>query len=145
MANSILNVPNQLKQYFKTQNLSQSEIAEKLGTTQQVVSMYISGKRCFGKNAATKWYDAFGFRIGWLISGEEPMFEGDTIKNVNNNSVVGNIIINSPNTTVNKNPEDIRIYKELYEKEHQDNLNLRMKILKLMDKLSAAGISCEDC
>ena len=54
--------------------MSQTEIAKALDIQQAAVSNQLNG-RPFGKNAAAKWNNAFGFRVNWLLTGEGPMFE----------------------------------------------------------------------
>lgn len=63
-----------IKEYFTEIGMSQLEAANALGVQQAAVSNQLNG-RPFGKNSATKWNKAFGFRINWLLTGEGPMFE----------------------------------------------------------------------
>ena len=65
-----------IKEYFTENGISQMEAARILGVQQAAVSNQLNG-RPFGKNSASKWNQAFGFRINWLITGEGAMFDAD--------------------------------------------------------------------
>ncbi len=71
---SELEIGRKIKEYFSEIGMSQVEAAEKLGVQQAAVSNQLNG-RTFGKNSAAKWSAAFGFRAGWLLTGEGPMFD----------------------------------------------------------------------
>lgn len=62
-----------LKAYFKKIKLTQREIAQKLGVTQQSVNAYLNTKP-FGKRSARKWSEVFGFNFDWLMVGAGSMF-----------------------------------------------------------------------
>ncbi len=68
------NIGKKIKEYFSEIGMSQMEAATKLGVQQAAVSNQLNG-RSFGKNSAAKWNAAFGFRTGWLLTGEGPMFD----------------------------------------------------------------------
>ncbi len=67
-------IGKKIKEYFSEIGMSQAEAAEKLGVQQAAVSNQLNG-RSFGKNSASKWNAAFGFRTNWLLTGEGPMFD----------------------------------------------------------------------
>lgn len=71
-----------IKEYFTEIGMSQIEAANALGVQQAAVSNQLNG-RPFGKNSATKWNKAFGFRINWLLTGEGPMFDTEDNNKVN--------------------------------------------------------------
>ena len=66
-----------IKEYFSEIGMSQQDAATALGIQQAAVSNQLNG-RPFGKNSASKWNKAFGFRINWLLTGEGPMFDKDS-------------------------------------------------------------------
>lgn len=66
-----------IKEYFSEAGISQMEVAKVLGVQQAAVSNQLNG-RSFGKNSASKWNKAFGFRINWLMTGEGQMFDIDS-------------------------------------------------------------------
>lgn len=77
--NSSINIQigEAIRSYLENKGLTQCEVAERLGITQGAVSAYYRGKP-FGKNAAPKWSEAFGFRENWLRTGEGEMLIGST-------------------------------------------------------------------
>ena len=70
-------IGNTIKEYFAESGISQAEAAARLGVQQAAVSNQLNG-RAFGKNSASRWNKAFGFRINWLLTGEGPMFDPDS-------------------------------------------------------------------
>ncbi len=69
-----LEIGKKIKEYFSEIGMSQMEAADRLGVQQAAVSNQLNG-RTFGKNSASKWNAAFGFRTNWLLTGEGPMFD----------------------------------------------------------------------
>lgn len=69
-------IGKRIKEYFNEMGMSQLDVAKLLGVQQAAVSNQLNG-RPFGKNSASKWNQAFGFRINWLLTGEGPMFDTD--------------------------------------------------------------------
>ena len=63
-----------LKEYFGNIGLTQSEIAAKLGVSQQAVGAYLNGQP-FGKKVAQKWSDLFKIQYNWLLTGEGTMLK----------------------------------------------------------------------
>ena len=70
-------IGEKIKEYFSEIGMSQTDAAKVLEVQQAAVSNQLNGRR-FGKNAAAKWSNAFGFRLNWLITGEGPMFDADS-------------------------------------------------------------------
>jgi transcriptional regulator with XRE-family HTH domain len=54
---------------------SQKEMAERLGVTQQSISLYIQGKRPISKLLALALAYTDGVNPEWLLSGEAPKFK----------------------------------------------------------------------
>lgn len=67
-------IGEQLKEYFGNIGLTQSEIAAKLGVSQQAVGAYLNGQP-FGKKVAQKWSDLFKIQYNWLLTGEGTMLK----------------------------------------------------------------------
>ena len=65
-------VSEQLKKFFSDLGLSQRQIANRVGVSQQVVQALLNG-RAFGKKTAQVWSTEFGFNPAWLITGEGAM------------------------------------------------------------------------
>ncbi len=70
-----------LKKFFAEKGLSQTKIAEMVGTSQQTVCGLLSNRN-FGKRTAQKWCEVFGFNPAWLITGEGEMFYADKERKV---------------------------------------------------------------
>ncbi|HBE55696.1 MAG TPA: peptidase S24 [Prevotellaceae bacterium] len=71
-----MNISERLKDYFKSRDVSQKEIATQLGVTQGYVALMLNGKQPFGRAAAKKWQEAFGLNASWLMTGEGAMLVG---------------------------------------------------------------------
>lgn len=69
-----LEIGKKIKEYFSESGISQMEVAKILDVQPAAVSNQLNG-RPFGKNSASKWSNAFGFRNSWLLTGEGPMFD----------------------------------------------------------------------
>ena len=67
-------IGNTIKEYFAEIGISQADAAARLGVQQAAISNQLNG-RAFGKNSATRWNKAFGFRVNWLLTGEGLMFD----------------------------------------------------------------------
>jgi transcriptional regulator with XRE-family HTH domain len=67
-------IGERLKEYFGNIGLTQSEIAAKLGVSQQAVGAYLNGQP-FGKKVAQKWSDLFKIQYNWLLTGEGAMLK----------------------------------------------------------------------
>ena len=67
---------NALKKFFADKGLSQTKIAEMVGTSQQTVSGLLSNRN-FGKRTAQRWCEVFGLNPAWLITGEGEMLLAD--------------------------------------------------------------------
>lgn len=99
-----------LKEFFKEKGITQQDAADQLGILQTNVSALLLGKRNFGRKMAEKWSNAFGLRVNWLITGEGPMFEGEsaiTQTNVNGNNVIAHTINNLADTITPSTPSDL--------------------------------------
>lgn len=66
----------QLKLFFKRKNITQQQIASRLGVSQTYVNSLLCGKRNFGRKSAQEWQDAFGISMIWLLTGEGEMMAG---------------------------------------------------------------------
>ena len=67
-------IGERLKEYFGNIGLTQSEIAAKLGVSQQAVGAYLNGQP-FGKKVAQKCSDLFKIQYNWLLTGEGAMLK----------------------------------------------------------------------
>jgi transcriptional regulator with XRE-family HTH domain len=60
---------NDLKEFFRSQGLTQQNIAERFGVSQQYVAALLNGTNSFGKRVAQKWAAEFGLNEAWLLTG----------------------------------------------------------------------------
>lgn len=65
-----------LKKFLQENGLSQTKVAEMVGTSQQTVSELLA-RRNFGKRSAQRWCEVFGLNPAWLITGEGEMLMAD--------------------------------------------------------------------
>lgn len=65
-------VGEKIRTYLESLGMQQQDVANRLEISQSAVSAYYRGKP-FGKNAAQKWSEIFGFRANWLLTGEGDM------------------------------------------------------------------------
>ena len=72
-------VSKALTNFFKSNKTTQEQLASKLNCSQAYVSGLLSNRRSFGKRAAAKWSEAFGFNPLWLMTGEGDMFINDAM------------------------------------------------------------------
>lgn len=60
-----------LKNYFAGQDLTQSDVAERLQVSRTVATNYLNGNKTFGRKAAMKWANTFGIDEVWLLTQGE--------------------------------------------------------------------------
>ena len=135
-------VGRRLKEYFESEGINQSEIAERLNISQAGVSARFTGVRAFGKNAAARWSEEFGFRPGFLITGEGLMFPDDDPRNGGRvvSNVSGSTFTLGDNSPIS-GPSEAEIRSRVLEAE---NKWLRDQLYKAMAKLAALGQPCEE-
>lgn len=73
-----------LKDFFKAQGLTQQNIAERFGVSQQYVAALLNGSTPFGKKVAHKWAEAFGLSEAWLLTGIGSITTGNIVQNNEN-------------------------------------------------------------
>ena len=81
----------ELAEYFKSIGITQEDIANRLGVSQQYVSALLSGKSAFGKKQAQRFQEIWGIQSSWLLTGEGdmlakrkiPLYDTPTIGGVN--------------------------------------------------------------
>lgn len=108
-------IGERLKEYFGNIGLTQSEIAAKLGVSQQAVGAYLNGQP-FGKKVAQKWSELFKIQYNWLLTGEGAMLKES---------------VPIPNETINLNitAMDLRSLLSAIE-QHGDILRMNQEELK---------------
>ena len=62
-------IAREIKDYLVEKGLTMTEVASRLGCSQQAVSNQLSGRK-IGENVARKWAEEFGFSLVHLMTGE---------------------------------------------------------------------------
>lgn len=81
------NLTSELKNFFSSRGVSQSQLADDLDVSQQYVSRLLTGVAPFGKKTATRFSELYGLSVPWLLTGEGPMMAAD-VQTGNSVSVV---------------------------------------------------------
>ena len=79
-------IAREIKDYLAEHNITMTEVASRLGCSQQAVSNQLSGRK-IGENVARKWADAFGFNLVYLMTGEGSLLAPSETSFVNDPSV----------------------------------------------------------
>lgn len=114
-----------LKKFFKSRGLTQQNIAERFGVSQQYVASLLNGANPFGKKVAQRWAAEFGLSESFLLTGEG---EVTTVGVVQNNENGDNF--NGEGITVNKGDSD---YLALLKKKDEQI----DRLLSIIEKLQA--------
>ena len=69
----MIDISNELANFFKDKGLSQTDVAKMLGTTPQYISALFSGRKNVGKKQAVKFEELFGLSASWLLTGKGNM------------------------------------------------------------------------
>lgn len=89
-------IPHKLYEYFKKQDISQSEIAERFKVSKASINALFTGKRAFGKKQAEKFEKEFGISKSWLLTGQgEMLCPNISQENVSGPNVVGESTVNN--------------------------------------------------
>lgn len=73
MDNKHVKVAREIKDYLVGKGITMTEVATRLGCSQQAISNQLSGRK-IGENVARKWADEFGFSLVYLMTGEGSLF-----------------------------------------------------------------------
>ena len=66
-------IAREIKDYLVENAITMTDVATRLGCSQQAVSNQLSGRK-IGENVARKWAEAFGFDLVYLMTGEGSLF-----------------------------------------------------------------------
>lgn len=69
MEDKHVKIAREVKDYLVSKGLTMTDVASRLGCSQQAVSNQLSGRK-IGENVARKWADEFGFNLVYLMTGE---------------------------------------------------------------------------
>lgn len=125
-----MDISDRLRAILNNSGLSQSEFADKIGTTQATLSRQLNNKHKIDKQVALAIKAEFGVNPNWLLTGEGDMFlskgnmsvQGNNSGNVGGNyGNIGNISGNT-NFGVNQNIKNIgHVTNNLYETYESDS------------------------
>lgn len=112
-----------LKDFFRSQGLTQQKIAERFGVSQQYVASLLNGSNPFGKKVAHRWAQEFGLSEAWLLTGAGDITTASVVQtNQNGDNYQGN------GMTVHK--EDSALIAQLKEKDRQID-----RLLRIIEKM----------
>lgn len=112
-----------LKDFFKAQGLTQQNIAERFGVSQQYVAALLNGSTPFGKKVAHKWAEEFGLSEAWLLTGIGGVTTGNIVQNNENGDNY-----QGDGMTVNK--DDRYLIAQLKKKDEQID-----RLLRIIEKM----------
>ena len=69
----MIDISEELANFFKNKGLSQTDVANMLGTSPQYISAIFSGRKNVGKKQAVKFEELFGLSPLWLLTGKGDM------------------------------------------------------------------------
>lgn len=72
-------IGEKLSTHLQNINMSPIELAKELGVSSQYVYNVLNGKQ-LGRNAAEKWSKVLNVKPNWLLTGDGPMCNDDTLK-----------------------------------------------------------------
>ena len=115
----------EVRKYFALNNIKITDVAEKTGISRPTLSNLICGRRDFSKRYAPQLAEAYGFDVTFLLTGQ------------------GSLFPQKPATSGTKDAE-LRAANEMVQQLTKDNISLKAKVYKLMEKLEALGQPCDD-
>lgn len=86
----MIDISNELANFFKDKGLSQTDVAKMLGTTPQYISALFSGRKNVGKKQAVKFEELFGLSASWLLTGKGNMLSTPIHAEEGSVQVIGN-------------------------------------------------------
>lgn len=86
----MIDISNELANFFKNKGLSQTDVANMLGTTPQYISALFSGRKNVGKKQAVKFEELFGLSALWLLTGKGDMLSTPVHAEEGSVQVMGN-------------------------------------------------------
>lgn len=86
----MIDISNELANFFKDKGLSQTDVAKMLGTSPQYISAIFSGRKNVGKKQAVKFEELFGLSASWLLTGKGNMLSTPVHAEEGSVQVMGN-------------------------------------------------------
>ena len=69
----MIDISEELANFFKNKGLSQTDVANMMGTSPQYICAIFSGRKSIGKKQAVKFEELFGLSASWLLTGKGNM------------------------------------------------------------------------
>lgn len=115
----------ELRKYFALHNIKVTEVARQTGLHYSAVSLMISGKQELSKTFITGLWKAYGFDTTYLLTGEGTLLPASRPAKASSDA-------------------ELRATQDMVQGLTKDNISLKAKVYKLMEKLEALGLPCDD-
>lgn len=86
----MIDISNELANFFKNKGLSQTDVANMMGTSPQYICAIFSGRKSIGKKQAVKFEELFGLSASWLLTGKGDMLSTPIHAEEGSVQVIGN-------------------------------------------------------
>ena len=86
----MIDISEELANFFKNKGLSQTDVANMLGTSPQYVCAIFSGRKSIGKKQAVRLEELFGLSASWLLTGKGNMLSAPIHAEEGSVQVIGN-------------------------------------------------------
>ena len=86
----MIDISNELANFFKNKGLSQTDVANMMGTSPQYICAIFSGRKSIGKKQAVKFEELFGLSASWLLTGKGNMLSTPVHAEEGSVQVIGN-------------------------------------------------------
>lgn len=86
----MIDISNELVNFFKNKGLSQTDVANMMGTSPQYICAIFSGRKSIGKKQAVKFEELFGLSASWLLTGKGDMLSTPVHAEEGSVQVMGN-------------------------------------------------------
>ena len=86
----MIDISEELTNFFKNKGLSQTDVANMLGTSPQYICAIFSGRKSIGKKQAVKFEELFGLSASWLLTGKGNMLNTPVHAEEGSVQVMGN-------------------------------------------------------
>lgn len=128
-----------VKKWLLSESISQTDLAQELGTHPCTISQMVNGSRAFSKKVCKALSNKYGFREAFLIYGEEPPFMQQQIIHSN---------VNSPHSSITSTPaETIQELRKMTDEalaSKQETLSVMQDLLKTQQALIEAKQEAAD-
>lgn len=115
----------EIRKYFALHNIRIADVAEKVGLHPSSVSLMVAGKQELSKTFIAGLYKAYGFDTTYLLTGEGTLLPASRPAKASSDA-------------------ELRATQDMVQGLTKDNISLKAKLYKLMEKLEALGLPCDD-